>query len=469
MKKLTTLILTAGLAVSSFAGHAGAAEFKPFAQFAEEFIYGNAGKSHYTGSAGDPSYSLGGQENFNAATRIRFGFDYIASEDLSATMLFQYGHTNWGANNNKDFTSDPEVTGGSDHFRMRLAYIDWMIPATDINVRMGRQPIVAPSYAFGSALLDSRADAVSLTGALNDNVALGLSWLRIDSKDGGFKAKDDTDALLLNSEFAFDGVKIAPWAMYAHKQAKAALPAYPAFFSSNNIYALDAYILGASAELSMFDPFIFAVDALYTRSKLDDQAKKAVSDHNFDAFYVGARASYKLDNGTASLGGWYASGSDLTINNIGNLQKIHARPFVLLEGGFGASTILFGDNIVGADSYNTLTGDSPFGTWGLLAEYAGFSFMENLTHTARVVYVQGTNDIKQDGQKTSMGINAFESGFFTSKDHLVEVDFNSTYQIYKNLSATLELGYVFVNQNSLADTPEQDDIFRSGLTFVYNF
>lgn len=467
MKKLTTLILAAGLVVSSAAGHAGAAEFKPFAQFAEEFIYGSAGKAHNTGSPSNPSYSLGGQENFNAATRIRFGFDYVASEDLSATMLFQYGHTNWGANNNNDFTSDPEVTGGTDHFRMRLAYIDWMIPTTDINVRMGRQPVVAPSYAFGSAMLDGRGDAVSITGAVNDNIGLGLTWLRIDSKDGGFKAKDDTDALLLSSEFAFDGVKVAPWAMYAHKQAKAGLPTYPVFLN-NNKYALDAYILGASAELSMFDPFIFAVDALYTHSRLDDQAKKVASDHDFNAFYVGARASYKLDNGTASLGGWYASGSEINFKS-GNPQKIHARPFVLLEGGFSASTILFGDNIVGADSYNTLTGDSPFGTWGLLAEYADFSFIENLSHTARVVYVQGTNDIKQDGKKTSMGINAFDNGLLTSKDHLVEVDFNSTYQIYKNLSATLELGYVFVNQNSLADTPEQDDIFRSGLTFVYNF
>lgn len=69
MKKLTTLVLAAGLVVSAFAGSASAGEFKPVLQFAEEFTYVDGGK-----------YS---DENFNAATRIRFGFDYIASEDLS--------------------------------------------------------------------------------------------------------------------------------------------------------------------------------------------------------------------------------------------------------------------------------------------------------------------------------------------------------------------------------------------------
>ena len=46
MKKLTTLVLAAGLVVSSFAGSASAAEFKPFAQFAEEFTYGDAGSEN---------------------------------------------------------------------------------------------------------------------------------------------------------------------------------------------------------------------------------------------------------------------------------------------------------------------------------------------------------------------------------------------------------------------------------------
>ena len=435
MKKLTTLVLAAGLVVSAFAGSASAGEFKPVLQFAEEFTYTDAG--------------IDDSENFNAATRIRFGFDYVASEDLSATILFQYRHTNWG-NNGNDFTADPSVFSvdkdTNDHFRMRLAYIDWTIPSTDVKVRMGRQAVVAPSYAFGSAVLDGRADAVSVNGNINENISLGLAWLRLDSEQGlPNDGRKDADAVMLNAEFAYDGFKVAPWAMYAYKDT-AAMSYTPANMLP---YEANSFVVGASAELNMFDPFVFAVDALYSNVSYDDMT--AGLEDSFDGFYVAAKASYKFSNGVAALGGWYATGDDDTNNDNG---------FVLLDGGFSASTILFGDNIIGCDDYNTMfNNDSPFGTWGVIAEYAGFSFLENLSHTARVVYLQGTAD------KDIKGRDLFSKP--TEDDTLIEVDFNSTYQIYKNFSATLELGYVFVDQDNVQE--EQDDIFRSALTFVYKF
>ena len=452
MKKLTTLVLAAGLVVSSFAGAASAAEFKPFAQFAEEFVYGDGGTEAYS--------VLGGEENFNAATRIRFGFDYIASEDLSATMLFQYRH-NWGQNATEkggfSFTADEAIVQSGDQFRMRLAYIDWTIPSTDVKVRMGRHALVTPSYAFGSAILDGRGDGITISGAVNDNISLGLSWVRLASGvftdwttgwSQGHGAEDDSDAVLLQAEFAYDGWKVAPWAMYAGKQAGARDGA--AFTNVKDGYAADAWVIGVSGELNMFDPFVFAVDALYANTSA--AYYDLTDEDNLDGFYVGAKASYKFSNGTAAIGGWYATGNDSDNDN----------SFVLLDGGFSASTILYGDNIIGADSYNTLTDDSPFNTWGLIAEYANFSFLQDLSHTVRVVYVQGTND-----KAAAAGTRDFLD--WTEDDSAVEVDFNSTYQIYKNFAATLELGYVFIDQSNIGAGEEQDDIFRSALTFVYNF
>ena len=445
MKKLTTLLLAAGLVVSSFAG-AQAGEFKPNLQFAEEFTYGDAGTDS--------------PENFNAATRIRFGFDYVASEDLSATILFQYRKGSWGHNGN-NFTADPEAPADlkyGDQFRMRLAYIDWTIPGTDIKARMGRHAVVAPSYAFGSAILNGRGDGITLASAINDNINVGFTWVRLDSKTNADKDKaaefdDDADAVMLNAEFAYDGFKVAPWVMYAHADKNAMNDMTPtgSILSQKGTHDADAFVIGASAELNMFDPFVFALDALYSNAKLHNMDPAA--EDSFDGFYVAAKASYKFDNGTASFGGWYSTGNDEDAKNDNG--------FVMLDPGFAASTILFGDNIIGCDGYNTLfNNDSPFGTWGLIAEYAGFSFLENLSHTARVVYVQGTND--KDAER-----DLFMTP--TEDDSFVEVDFNSTYQIYKNFSATLELGYVFIDQSNLDGADEQDDIFRSALTFVYKF
>ncbi len=440
MKKLTTLLLAAGLVVSSFAG-AQAGEFKPNLQFVEEFSYGDAGSKDV-------------KENFAAVSRIRMGFDYIQSEDLSATLLFQYGAYNWGGNKTEkgQFNADPD-----DALKVRSAYIDWTIPGTDIKVRMGRQAMVAPSYAFGSPILDSRGDGISFNAPINDNINVGLTWARADSADNKMKVreragKDVADLLMLNAEFAYDGFKVAPWAMYINKQNNAGneFMDTPANTFGRDANA-DAFVIGASAELNMFDPFVFALDALYNNIKFHDIP--AAQEDSFDGFYVAAKASYKFSNGTAGFGGWYSTGNDEEAKNDNG--------FVLLDPAFGASTILFGDNIIGVDGYNTLfNNDSPFGTWGLIAEYAGFSFLENLSHTARVVYVQGTNDKDADR-------DLFMTP--TEDDSFVEVDFNSTYQIYKNFSATLELGYVFVDQSNLDGADEQDDIFRSALTFVYKF
>ena len=439
MKKLTTLVLVAGLVVSSFAGAASAAEFKPFAQFAEEFSYGDAGTNDNA-------------ENFNAATRVRLGFDYVASEDLSATILFQYNHKNWGANNN-GFATDPTVIADRDDFRMRLAYIDWTIPATEVKVRMGRQALVAPSYAFGSAILDGRGDAVSFNGAINDNISLGFAWMRVDNDTNRVNGtRDAADAVMLNAEFAYDGFKVAPWVMYAHKDDNAVLGTF--VDAGNNA---DAYVIGVSAELNMFDPFVFAVDALYNNVTRADVAQTA---EDLDGWYVAAKASYKFSNGTANLGAWYASGDDLDNNDNG---------FIVLDGGFSATHILFDGDIIGNDAYcNAIGNDSPFGTWGIIAEYAGFSFLQDLSHTIRVAYVQGTNETVDNRPANASDI--FGGTGMSEDDSVVEIDFDSTYQIYKNLSATLQLGYAIIDQDNLAPgVEEQDDIFRSALTFVYNF
>ena len=45
-------------------------------------------------------------------------------------MLFQYGGHNWG-DNHADFTRNPNAD-----LRMRLAYIDWTLPGTEIKARV---------------------------------------------------------------------------------------------------------------------------------------------------------------------------------------------------------------------------------------------------------------------------------------------------------------------------------------------
>lgn len=464
MKKFTTLALLAGLVVSGFTGvqQAKAAEFKPLLEFVEEFYYGEAGHKL-------PN------DNFGAYSRIRFGFDYAASEDLSATMLFEYGAHAWG-NNGDDFTADPSV----DHeaFVMRLAYIDWTVPGTDVLVRMGRQGVVTPSYAFGSPILDDRADGITFASNVTDNILVTATWMRLASGNGysgmngsdpvydknGFRAFDDADALMLTSEFAYDSFKIAPWAMYVNVQ-KGVGEHFVADPAHDNGYMLKgdtkAWALGLSAELTLFDPFTFAVDTMYNNIKISPIDPTA--EDRFDSFYVGASASYALDNGTLALKGWYTTGNDNDAKNDNG--------FIALGGGFGATSIMFDDNEIAEDPFTRGEG-SPMGTLGVIFEYADFSFLDKLTHTARIAYIQGTNEAEFVGGVRQVDGDSFFDNF-TDEDSAVEIDFNSTYEIYKNLSATVELGYLFVDMGKLSQDAKNsgidDNIFRSTLRFVYNF
>lgn len=453
MKKFTTLALLAGLFVSGVTGisQAKAGEFKPNLEFVEEFYYGDAG------------YKLA-NDNFGAYSRVRFGFDYIHSEDLSAVLLFEYGEHSWGQNGT-DFTSDPNFGTDGNDLKMRLAYVDWVIPGTEVLVRMGRHPVVTPSYAFGSPILDDRADGITFASNVTDNILVTAGWLRLAAGGGqlgnasGFKAHDNADAVLLTSEFAYDSFKVAPWAMYVNVQ-KGVGEHFVGYAPAELKGDTSAWALGISAEFTPFDPFTFAVDTMYNTIKTNPLDPAA--EDRFDSFYVGASASYAFENGTAALKGWYATGDDSDNNSNG---------YIGLGGGFGATSIWFDDNEIAADPFNG-GASSPAGTWGIIAEYSDFSFIEKLTHTARVAYIQGTNEASFTGNVRDLADDVIFNNL-TDEDSVVEIDFNSTYEIYKNLSATMELGYLIVDMDKLSqaqkNTGIDDNIFRSTLRFVYTF
>lgn len=454
MKKLITLALFAGMFVSGYSGisRADAAEFRPNLEFVEEFYYGEAG------------YKLS-NDNFGAYSRVRFGFDYIQSEDLSAVLLFEYGEHSWGLNGT-DFTADPNIGSEGNDLKMRLAYVDWIIPGTEVLVRMGRQPVVTPSYAFGSPILDDRAVGITFASNITDNILVTAGWLRLAAGGGqlgnvsGFKAHDNADAILLTSEFAYDSFKVAPWAMYINVQ-KGVSEHFVGYAPADLKGDTSAWALGISAEFSLFDPFTFAVDTMYNNIKTNPLDSAA--EDSFDSFYIGASASYALENGTAALKGWYATGDDSSDNN--------NNAYIGLGGGFGATSIWFDDNEIAADPFNG-GASSPAGTWGIIAEYADFSFIDKLTHTARVAYIQGTNEAVFTGNTRVLDGNVIFANL-TDEDSVVEIDFNSTYEIYKNLSATMELGYLLVDMGKLnqdqKNTGIDDNIFRSALRFVYTF
>ena len=138
MKKLTTLLLAAGLVMAASAP-ASAVDVKMDGQYVFNFITGE---------------KAGTGQNFDSAgQRLRLGMTFTANENLSGYFQVQVGS---GPDATNDYNWGSDVSGREAKVGMRQMYIDWLIPQTAVKVRMGRQLIGLPADAFGkSAILQS--------------------------------------------------------------------------------------------------------------------------------------------------------------------------------------------------------------------------------------------------------------------------------------------------------------------------
>ena len=105
---------------------------------------------------------------------------------------------------------------------------------------------------------------------------------------------------------------------------------------------------------------------------------------------------------------------------------------------------------------DAVLGSTLSGTWGFGARVRNFSFLENLSHTFRINYYQGTNSSDMaryiKGAPTRYDIvHPYGSDFnttnyygvyLTDKDRALEFGLSSQYQIYDNLKLLVEANYI---------------------------
>ena len=225
MKKIATLLLAAGLVFGAATG-ASAIDFKAKGQWIMSFDYGQNGG--FTGGNGMTGFnkankSYKGEDEFEAKQRVRLQLDAVASESLSGTVFFEIGAQTWGQNS----TGGALGADNADVVKLKNAYIDWMVPQTDLKVRMGIQGIALPSMTTGSNVFNDDVAGVVASYQFNENVGLTAFWARPwndnftgwndtvhgDNYQSNYMDNVDVFALLL--PLSFDGVKVTPWGMMA--------------------------------------------------------------------------------------------------------------------------------------------------------------------------------------------------------------------------------------------------------------
>ncbi|MDR3045632.1 MAG: outer membrane homotrimeric porin [Desulfovibrio sp.] len=438
MKRLITLLLGAALLCGAVSP-AGAATIEAKGEWAFDFSWTD-GMNYRSAEDGGDS-----EDDFAAHQRLRTQIDIIASESLRGVVFLEMGTTTWGA-------EDGALGSDGRSVKVRRSYIDWTVPNTELQVRMGLQGMDLPGATFGASpiLSDEDVAALVLSYAVNENLGLTAFWARPYDNNSGNSAADgndfdEVDVFGLTAPVTLDGVSVTPHLLYASvgKDVDGTdTESWETFqdgmqslgqrmgMTGDDTTTHNAWWGGVAFELSLLDPFAVKMDFTYGNKDADDDYATR------EGWLVSAMVEYKMEMMTPGVFAWYGSGEDDDIDN-GSERMPSISPNAWAPTSFG-----FPGSVFNQDSQFALNGA---GLWGVGVQLADISFVENLSHVLRVVYMRGTNDSELVKDTAGLADELAPAGggvFLTDEDSAWEVNFDHTYQIYENLTFILEMGYI---------------------------
>ncbi len=477
MKKICTLMLTAGMLLGASSG-ALAIDFKAKGQFV--FGYG-AVDTLFDGQ--------NGSDVFAAQQRVRLQLDAIASESLSGTVFFEIGDTTWGKDDGGALGSDGKIV------EVKRAYIDWIVPNTELSLRMGIQGVTLPNAAGGPMVFDNDVAGIVASYRFSDMFSLTTAWLRplndnFDGIEGRASANflDNVDLFALMLPISGDGWTITPWAMsgavgqYSTEDLSGVvggggfvagmLPAWNAGSSIGQLRNTEAYAVPFWAGIPVtytMDAWNFEFDANYGHTGFLGTDPMTGADIQRSGWIFKALVEYKMAWGTPGIFGWYGTGDDDDVKNGSEMM-----PYIAPTANF---TSFMGDgNELGwapstSDSYGYDLMLSYAGTWGIGAHIRNMSFFEDLSHTFRVAYWHGTNSTDMAEHVSYGAFNRESALYLTTTDYLLEFNLDTTYQIYENLQAIVQLGYIVngIDGDTWNHMNDKRDAYKAALIFNYSF
>lgn len=380
-----------------------------------------------------------GSDGFDAIQRFRTQIDIVANENLSGTVFFEVGTITWGN----------EATGGDlgtdgINVETRRAYIDFLVPNTALNFRLGLQGVALPSATFGNQALDDDMAAVVASYDLGELGGVSAFWGRLQDDPAldnlGNKLGDQkTDIFGIAAEINVGPVKVSPYALYGYV---------------NDVYDVQdtfirqgsgkAYWVGTALEANLGNLFLGA-DFFYGNADAG-----SFDTDRAHGFFASAKVAYATEWVTPTLGGWYSSGE----------KENRAMTPVISSCGLDAT--IFGTDGGFYDTAATIITANGVGTTGVVFGFENFSFLEDLTHGIRVAYIVGTSD---KGHGLAIGGESFDEDAYA-----FEVNFDTNYQVYENLTAILELAWVRAHFDKVTPgTSKNRDAYKAAIGFAYAF
>ncbi|MFI3272719.1 MAG: outer membrane homotrimeric porin [Pseudomonadota bacterium] len=465
MKKIVTLLLAAGL-VFTAANKAQAVDISVGGEFI--FGFGHSSTEYFEGVNGDP---------FSAQQRLRTWTFFKASENVTGALFLEMGEQFYG-----DTATGGQLGSDGTVVEVRRSYIDWRIPSADMKVRMGIQYFGLPDAAGGTAVLGADMAGISTAYTLNDNVGITAAWMRPYDSATTDSGNDELDIFFASVPMNFDSLTLTPWVMGGVMGKDVIASKAPGLFSYETNSKAGRSVREDDATMFWVGlPVKYKANALnlefdFNYGSVSDSGDRELSSggtasNERSGWLVKGLAEYAMDFGTPGVFAWYGSGDDDNPNN-----GSEAMPTM---GPSGTFTTFFGDGVWSpvsgdwsgyASGFDQSLGYS--GTWGLGVQLNDISFIDDLKHSLRVAYWRGTNDPENAALYGAGSTSSLHGGgyfYLTTDDYMVEFNADSTYQIYENLSASLQLGYAINGVDENTWGVETKDGYKAAIVVRYTF
>ncbi len=448
MKKLTRYITIAVTGLFFMAAGAGAMTFDAGDMGSMEIsgaFKASFGATQYLDFVDD--FSKGDDADFDGTRELSIKTQWILNKNLKGVVSFQIGE---GRSQGGYFGSVDAGVGGEEDGDIILEldnlYIDFTTDS-GMNFKIGSQSFGMDEIAYGSHIMYEVPAGVTFSAPLTDTSTLQAGWFRMADlmDDSEANTDDQADLLFVKLPVTMDAISFTPWAAYANIQEDVIANAdshwtyayfdYPGFLTGANGAVVDptstddvsAWYLGMS--------FGYTMDALSVKASAtygDMDWETATVDASIAGYFADLVVDYKMDGFTPEFFTFYGNGPDANDEDFDMMPVLIGGP-TYTSSYFGGSR--FNDNMF--DSY-----DSTYATsmWGVGFKVKDIKTGKKLSHEFQIMYAEGTAEDTIFQSPNDILMNEDES--------LVEVNFNSTYQIMDHLLFATELGYMTFDEDS---------------------
>ncbi|SLM31414.1 conserved exported hypothetical protein [Desulfamplus magnetovallimortis] len=391
-------------------------------------------------------YDKGDDADFDATRELGVKIQWILNKNLKGVASFQIGEGSTGGY----FGSTDALVGGEEDgdliVELDNLYIDY---TTDggINFKVGSQSFGMAEIGYGSNIFYEVPAGVTFKAPFSESAAIQAGWFRMADlmDDSETNTDDQADFMFAKLPFTINNITFTPWAAFALIEEDVIRNApshwryayfnYPGFLSGSHSAITDpmpiddvtAYYAGASLGINFNDALSLKTSLTYGSMEWET----ATVDTTIAGFFADVVIDYKMGIFTPELFALYSNGPDANDEDLDMMPILIGGP-TYTSSYFGGSR--FNDNMF--DSYDTTCAAS---MWAAGFKLKDIKTGERLTHEFQVMYAQGTADENLFQAPDDILLNEDES--------LVEINFNSDFQVMKNLVFATELGYISFDED----------------------